>query len=550
MGVTVTSAVNRIASARLVYADGKPSEGDFPLASASTFVPGAEIEILAGTVNEPVSLFKGFVVRQSIRAKQKGASELTVECRHGAFKMTIGRKNAVFLETTDSDVVSTLIGGASLTADVATTSVTHAQLVQYRSTDWDFLVSRAQANGQIVVTTEDKVIVKAASTGGSSVATLAFGATILEIDAQIDARTQFSAVKGFSWDPATQEGIEVDAADPSVAGPGNLTTDDLSGVAGLSSFDLRHPSLPEAELQAWADAEWKRTQSNRVCGRVKCEGIATVKVGDIVTLEGVGDRYSGDVFVTAVRHDNTPGEGWKTNLQFGGIEPFGVSEQTVSAPKAAGLLPSVSGLQIGIVVSNEDSSGEFCVGVTLPLVAAGGESLLARVASLDAGKERGFFFRPEVGDEVVVGFLDDDPRRPVILGMLHSSANAAPLTGTDDNFEKVYQSKSKIRIYINDDTKVLMLETPGGNKVTLSDEDKGIKLEDQNGNVIAMDADGVRIESSKALTLKSSTEATIESGTSLSAKGGSELKLEGANSAELSSSGETAIKGSKVKLGS
>ena len=48
------------------------------------------------------------------------------------------------------------------------------------------------------------------------------------------------------------------------------------------------------------------------------------------------------------------------------------------------------------------------------------------LATLDAGKERGTFFRPEIGDEVVVGFLNDDPRHPVILGMCHSSAKPAP----------------------------------------------------------------------------------------------------------------------------
>ena len=99
-------------------------------------------------------------------------------------------------------------------------------------------------------------------------------------------------------------------------------------------------------------------------------------------------------------------------------------------------------MQIGIVVSNEDPDGEHRVRVRMPLVSADEDGTWARVAVLDAGDERGFFFRPEVGDEVVLGFLSDDPRQAVILGMLHSSAKAAPLQGSDDNHEKVFQSRS------------------------------------------------------------------------------------------------------------
>ena len=115
------------------------------------------------------------------------------------------------------------------------------------------------------------------------------------------------------------------------------------------------------------------------------------------------------------------------------------------------------------------------------------DGVWARVASLDAGCDRGFFFRPEVGDEVVVGFLEDDPRRAVILGMLHSSAKAAPLAGSDDNHEKVYQSRSKMRLSFNDEKKMVRLETPGRQPASPSARrTKAIRIEDQNGNKIEM----------------------------------------------------------------
>ena len=179
----------------------------------------------------------------------------------------------------------------------------------------------------------------------------------------------------------------------------------------------------------------------------------------------------------------------------------------------------VSGLQIGVVVSNEDPDGEERVRVRMPLLSTDEDGTWARVASLDAGDERGFFFRPEIDDEVVLGFLNDDPREAVILGMLHSSAKAAPLKGSDDNDEKVYQSRSKMKLYFDDKNKVLQLETPAGNKITLSEQDKALKLQDQNGNKIEMTSDGIKIESVKALQLKGGTEMKMESGTAFTAKG-------------------------------
>ena len=306
--------------------------------------------------------------------------------------------------------------------------------------------------------------------------------------------------------------------------------------------------MAEDEAKAWADAEWLRSKMNKVSGRVKCEGIATVNPGDVTAIAGAGDRYSGNVYVTGVRHDFDPVQGWKTHVQFGGVDDVWSEHDAISSPPAGGVLAAVHGLQIGVVTSNEDEQGEHRVRVRLPVVNNDEDGIWARVSSLDAGADRGFFFRPDVGDEVVVGFLEGDPRRAVMLGMLHSSANAAPLQGSDDNHEKVYQSRSKMKLSFNDDTKVIELSTPSGNTLTLSEEDEAITVVDQNGNTIEMTPDGITIESSKALTLKAATELKLESGTSFGVKGGTELKLEGTASAELSCSATTTLKGGVVQI--
>lgn len=549
VGAYVTKAVNRLATARLVYADGSASGGDFPLSNADTFLPGQEVEIQAGAGADPVTIFKGIVVRQSLKVRDHTAPQLVVECRHAAVKLTVGRKSAYWLDQTDADAMTALLDAAGVAADVESTAVTHPQLVQYACTDWDFLVARAEANGRLVLTTDDGVSVKAPALDGSPSVSFQFGATLLELDAEMDARGQYSAVKSRTWDAGQQAVVEKEAVDPGVAGAGDVEADTLAEVLALEHYDLAHAALPEEEAQAWADAQWLKSRMSKTSGRLKSEGIATVKPGDLVSVSGVGNRFGGTVFVTGVRHDFDLVQGWKTHVQFGGTEGWRLEEEgRVSAPRAGALVPGVCGLQVGVVVSNEDPDGEHRVRVRMPLVSADADGAWARVASPDAGAERGWFFRPEVGDEVVLGFVNDDPRQPLVLGMLHSSAKAPHLTGSDDNHEKGYQSRSGIKLAIDDDQKVVTLETPAGNVLTLSEADKKVSLVDQNGNKVEMTADGIVIESAKSLTLKAGTELKLESGTALSVKGGSELKMEGAAGAELSSSAITKVKGSLLQL--
>jgi len=549
LSLWINNSVNRIATARLVFQDGSASDGDFPLSNADTFKPGAEVEFLAGDSSESELLFKGVVEGHKLRVRSGAPARLIVDCKHHAVRMTVARHSAYFFDQSDSDVISRLFEQAGISADVSSTGVTHKQLVQFHATDWDFCLMRAQANGLVVLSKEDGAIeVKSAEATGDPVITLQYGATILDLDLELDSRHQYKAVKTVSWDMANQALIEKAAADPGLNSPGNIGSAELSEVMEQDEFRQQHSQVGEDELQAWADALWHYSQANRVNGRLKCEGIGSVKVGDVITLSGVGERFNGNAYVSAVRHDYDISQGWKTHFQVGGIEVLDDGKGNASASPSAGLLPSVNGLQIGIVVSNEDPDGEFRVRVRMPLVDNDDEGTWARVSCLDAGEERGVFFRPEVGDEVVLGFLEDDPRQAVVLGMLHSSAKPAPAEGSDDNHEKLLQTRSRMKLSFDDENVVMKLETPEGNSIVLSEQDQAIVLTDQHDNSITLNADGITLQSASALNLKADTDIKLESSASIEIKAGSELKLEGSAGAELSSSATTRINGSLVNI--
>ena len=188
------------ASARLVYLDGAASSGDFPLSNADTFIPGKEVEILAGATNDPVTLFKGIVVRQSLKVRDQ-VSPATGGGMPAQGGQTDGRaaKTPIFSTRRTATSSAPCCKTPALTRMWKPPRVTHKQQVQYNCTDWDFMLMRAEANGKLVFTADDKVLVKAPVTTGAAVCTLQFGATILEMDAQIDARQQYGAVKSATW---------------------------------------------------------------------------------------------------------------------------------------------------------------------------------------------------------------------------------------------------------------------------------------------------------------------------------------------------------------
>lgn len=546
LGVTVTREINRIPSAMLQLRDGEASQATFAASNADLFIPGKPIEIQLGYGAQNETVFKGIIIKQSIKIRKNG-SQLLVECRDAAVKMTSGKKSRYFTEMKDSDVMEELISAYSLQHEVEATVPDLKDLVQYEATDWDFLLCRAEANGQVVLVEDGAVNIVKPATGAEPIVAVQFGATLLELDAEIDARWQSPGLKAFSWTATDQEVIEVEASEPSTTNNGNLAPADLAAVLGDAAHELRHGGkLSQPELQAWADARLLKERLAKVRGRAKFQGFAGVLPGKIIEVTGIGERFEGRMYVAGVRHTFANGN-WETDVQLGLSPDLFAETYNLRPLPAAGLLPAVSGLQIGVVTALEnDPDGEDRIQVRLPVVSPTEDGIWARLATLDAGQERGTFFRPEIGDEVVVGFLGDDPRHPIVLGMCHSSAKPAPEPGQDDNHRKGYVSREKLQLIFDDEKKVISLETPGGNKLTLSEEDQGITLEDQNGNKIKLDSSGITVESSQALTLKAATDIKLE-GANVEIKAQSAFKATGAASAEVSGA-STTLKGSATTV--
>jgi len=561
--ISIHKEINKIPFARITIFDGNPAEETFSVSNTSTFIPGKSIEITLGYHSQEATVFKGIIVLHS-NTISSSSSSLTIECKDAAVKMTVGRNSKHYNNVTDSDVAEELIGKYSqVTADVASTAIQHKDLVQFDTTDWDFIVSRMDSIGHICIIDDGTFTIKKPALSEAIKLDVLFGASMLDYKGTIDARLQYKAVKASAWNFTSQELTEVDAAEPTWTEGGDISNTTLSDTIGLEKYKLIHSGkITEQELQAWADARLMKARLAKIKGSVKYQGNTDLLPGDFIGLNGVGNRFSGKAIVAAIHHECSEGM-WTTEVNFG-MEPewFAETLQVVNPLTHKGLIPSLQGLQVGIVTSLEDPEGDNRVQVKMPVVSNSEDGIWARIATLDAGKERGSFFLPEIGDEVIIGCINNDPSHLVILGMMNSSALPAPLTAANANNEKGYVSREKIKMIFNDDEKSFKLETPGGNKVTLSDQDKLIEIEDQHGNKITMESAGITIKSAKDLKLKATGDITLDgvnititptSNFTVSA-GGAEIKAGSgsvalkAPTAKIEGSGMTEIKGGMVKI--
>ncbi len=557
MSISVMKEANRIPSAKLVLRDGEAADRNFAISNEDVFVPGKKIKIKIGRDGTNTQVFKGIVVKHAIRIRENGNTELIIECRDESIKMAITRNNKYFENISDSEVIDDIVGSyKGLSSDTETTTLKHKEVVQHHITDWDFVQLRAEANGMLVLVNDGVVKVAKPTTKADPVLQVNYGSSILEFEAEMDARNQFKSVRARSWDYSNQQLFETDTSSVAFGEHGNISGNDLANAISPQHYELHHSGhLPEEELQAWANGALLRSRLAKIRGRAKFFGFSGIKPGDTIKLTGVGDRFKGKAYVTAVRHD-VGGGTWDTHIQFG-LEPdtFAKRNPDVHEMPAAGLAGCMQGLQIGKVVQlQNDPAGEDRILVRIPVIDKNAQGIWTRVASLDAGSNRGAFFRPEIDDEVIVGFINDDPRNAVVLGMLNSSAKPAPITAQDVNHEKGFVTRSSMRLHFHDNTKTITIDTPGGNSITIDESSMKIEIKDQNSNKITMDPSGVKVESPLNIEVKAGVNLTLSAGaalsiqaSSLSVKGDASVSIEGAI-AKLESQGLTEIRGSMVKI--
>lgn len=564
VSIDITKALNRIPVALLTFSDGDMPNKDFPLSNQAQLIPGAKLVVKLGYGDNEQQVFSGVVVKHSLSVRGNNQAELIVECRDPIFAASLSRNNANFVDMKDSDIWQQLAANYGVSCTATVTTEQHAELVQYYCSDWDFMLLRAEVNGMLLNADDGSLSIAPPDVSSDPVLKVTYGDDLLSFNASLDASQQFSTVNAVSWDPASQQVQQQSATPDAFSGQGNVSAANLASVANLKQQLLQsNAPLSSDSLTSWARAQQLKAALSRIRGELRCQGSALLKPGVLLEIEGVGERFNGKVFVSQVRHIVTNGD-WVSQVSFGMSAQWFAQSSDISAPAAGGMLPGVDGLQIGVVLKlDADPAGEQRIQVKVPLLQAQTEGVWARLLSFYASDGFGQYCVPEIGDEVILGYLNCDPCHPVILGSLYSSKRPAAYSHTAENNLKAFVSRSKLTLEFDEEKKKISILTPAGNKVVLDDDSKSILLQDQNGNKVELSEAGISLDSPKDISLSAKGKISLQAVGNIELAAQADFSAQALNiaqeakvgfsakgnaSAELSASGQTTVKGAMVMI--
>lgn len=510
----------------------------------STVDIGKEIEVQfkARSQSSYTSAFKGEIVAIQPEYTEGLHITVTIIAFDKLHRLNRGRKTRTFVQMTDSAIISRIVQDAGLTAEVTATTYQHEHLTQDNVNDLAYIQMLARRNGHEVRFTNGKVAVKAPASG-SSVATLKVGADLQYFRPHLSTANQVTEALVKGWDVQQKSVVT-----------GRATAVDSHptvgyGKSGLQATQAAFSGTPQwvetssaAVNQSFADTIAKARLNELNAGFLQGEGLifgnAAVVPGAIVTLEGLGTRFSGTYKVTVARHLFSNERGYETEFTVEGLTPSMVS--SLAAPQQDpprlwyGVVPA-------IVTNVNDPNNRGRVKVKYPWLNDSEESNWARVISVGAGNQRGLMSMPEVNDEVIVAFENGQFDVPYVVGGVWNGQDAPPMQAS------IFHADGKVV--------VRKLKTRTGHELTFTEktDSSTIEILESKGLKITLDGTNKKIElldGTLSITLDDTgKKITIDGGSAADVEiKGKNIKLQASAQLSLTATGQAELKGAMVNI--
>jgi phage protein D len=526
---------------------------------------GKEIEIMVGYADQEKSLCVGKVTSIEVDLDEQMPT-MVVRGYDLSFALHRDVKSRSFVKQTDADIAKKIASeGGGLTAKVDATSEVHDYILQHAQTNYDFLLDRARRIGYELRVVGKELQFRKPAPEGSPV-DLEWGVSLKSFHPRLSVAEQVDEVSVRSWDVQKKQ-ILVGTASNGTTAPKVGETRAAGAVAKEVWGSAKHtvvnaPTATLDEATALAQAMLDDFTSSFIEATGECKGDSKLRVGASINVKGVGKRFGGTYYLTAVRHTISKSGGHQVSFSAGTQRPKTVSSLLLSQ-KPEALAPHVA---VGIVTNNKDELNLARVKVKIPTLFDNDETFWARLVVPEAGKERGFLSMPEVNDEVLVAFEHGDPTRPFILGALWNGQDVPPkgtadlVGGSGSVDQRIWRSRTG-HLFLLDDSSgkesIRIIDKTGKNHITITSADnklqvelegdveitsktgqikvtaqKDISLESQTGK-IKLKAVDTELDASKTATFKSGTSFDVNAGTSFAAKATTSAELNGSVSAKL-----------------
>jgi uncharacterized protein involved in type VI secretion and phage assembly len=515
--------------------------------------PGAALEIRMAAVEEvaPVSLFTGEIVALEPEFTE-GQCIIAARAYDRGHRLNRNRRSRTFQNQTAEDMVKAIGQAAGLSAGtVEATSAVHPFFQQSMETDWEFCW-RLAAMFDFEFFVDDRKFSFRKRKRGAVAATLNWGEELLSFKPRMSAVGQVSQVRVANHDPKSRQDLVgvATSSQPATTAQAASTRNSVIGMLAGGSVTVADRVVTSAnEATKLAQGTLDRLSSSFVEAEGKAFGNPKVCAGATVKIDRVGS-FSGEYVLSQTTHTFRGGSGYTTSFVISGRSAHTFADLVRSGNGKPGW---ASSLVIGIVTNTNDPDGMGRVRVKFPALGDDIEGWWARIATLNAGPERGVFMLPQVNDEVVVGFEHGDPRRPFVLGCLYNGSRAKPpadLKDPSNERKALFGVKTDHEVFVDGKQK-MTLRT--GEKMTVEVNRNGKNgtgdyLLDAKGNITEKAAQAVKIEANQTIDLKANQSVTVKGSGTVTVESAASLTLKGAT-IDIQASGPLTLKGAIINIG-
>jgi phage protein D len=522
---------------------------------------GASLKVAFGAARErsPTEVFSGEVVALEPEWRDDGVI-IAARAFDKGHRLNRKKQSFTYVQMKASDIVRRVASRAGLAAgQIDSTTVVHDHMQQSQETDWDFCWRLARMNGFEFGVWDDKVVFRKRDRA-SAAATLAWGENLHSFRPRASVVGQVTQVTVSSHDPKARQpttGVATStpgASSAPISAKRNKAIGDLSGGEALVADRVATSS---DEAHAMAQASLRRNASTFLEADGVAHGSPKIVAGATVAIANVGKEFGGDYLVSSSTHVYKGGTGYTTRFEITGDRSRAFADLVAGGASPAsggggggGGASWANSLVIAVVTNNKDPEDMGRVKVEYPALGRDMESDWARVATLNAGKQRGIFFTPQVNDEVVVGFEHGDARRPFVLGSLFTGKEKldAELKDPETARDALFGVKTPHQVAMHA-AKELKLTSDEKMTLTVTGNKTGAFALTADGDITSDSKKNVKATAAQNIELAANSTVKVSGKGTVEIESSGQVKVKGSAAVSIESSGVVEVKGSMVKLG-
>lgn len=280
------------------------------------FAVGARVEVWLGYVDRLEPIIAGEVTSLELDLASDRTPQLLVRGYDRRHRLLRGNHTRTFTQMSDSQIASRIARDNGLAPQAVDSRVVHEHVWQHAQSDLGFLSARATAIGYEVVVEDETLHFRPHLANAEPALALDPGRDIESFALRMTSQGQADAVQVGGWDVASKRAIQGKATTGQVQAMGAVLGADQTSVAFDASCLVRTDMAIDSQGQA--DSASLGQLSSRclsfVAGEGVCIGHTRLRAGQVVTLDGLGDRFSGAYYLTRAQHSCSAQDGYRTTI--------------------------------------------------------------------------------------------------------------------------------------------------------------------------------------------------------------------------------------------